>query len=156
MTVIDPGFNGILAITFINIGNTPYKISYGDKICKLCIYPNKIQPNNIYGTTQSPSFKEGSLDIANIYNTQSPKDINIDLSKMYGAPFQNLNSRLEKLETNYSLAELQVARKRKKEMSQSFMNLLIALISGTIGAFISIYWEDFWKFIAPHLPTISF
>lgn len=156
MTVIDPGFRGVLAVTFINIGNTPYRINSGDKICKLCIFPTKIKPLNIYGSTQSPSYKEGSLDIANIYNTQSPNDKILDLSKMYGAPLQNIINRIENIENNYSIAELQINAKNRKEVSQNYRSLVIALIAGAFGAFISIYWKDFWTLISPHLPVITF
>ena len=37
--VFDAGYRGEYNVNFINLGNEPYKISKGDKIAQLIIYP---------------------------------------------------------------------------------------------------------------------
>ncbi|PLX95377.1 MAG: hypothetical protein C0621_03880 [Desulfuromonas sp.] len=147
ITVIDPGFNGKLVLTFINLGNTRFTITKGDKLAKLLISPVSKLPTRIYGDTQSPSFREGSLAVASVIEKPNTDSEDLDYSKMYGEPISHLYERVELLEKEYGVYELKSELKRKKEKNKNILNTLLALLSGVSGALVTLYWGQIKIFI---------
>lgn len=146
ITSIDPGFNGELAVTFINLGNTRYKITYGDKISKLFISPLISRPKNIYGQSQRPSYREGSLEIATYFDNPVKPDNPEMYTRMYGEPLRNLYLRMDNIEKELSIADIKTDYNRRKESRSNLFNLIFALISGGSGALLAIYWKDILDF----------
>lgn len=147
ITTIDPGFNDILAVTFINLGNTRYEIKYGDKIAKLLVYPLHKLPTNIYGKTQKPSYREGSLEIATIFNIPDVQDDSSTFAKMYGKPLKYLYERIEKLENELSFSDIRREHTKMKESANALKSILFALLSGISGALLATFWKDIIGFI---------
>jgi len=147
ITTIDPGFNETLAVTFINLGNTRYKLNHGDKIAKLFVSPLKKIPQNIYGENQRPSYREGSLEIATIFDNPIKHDDPEMYTKMYGEPIKHLYGRIENIERELSIADIKKDYKQRTEFRTSFKNIIYALVSGVSGALLAIYWKNILLFL---------
>lgn len=90
ITKVDPGFHGPLAITMFNLGNIPETVRYKEPVVSLVLVPVSSPPKRVYGTSQRPSYREGSLDVASVVNEPAGDLEDSVLARMYGRPVSRL------------------------------------------------------------------
>lgn len=147
ITTIDPGFKGTLAVTFMHLGNIRYELKQGDKIAALSFHPIYPKPKNIYGITQSPSYREGSTDIALIVDKPKELDDDMSLASMYGKPIEKLYEKIANLENNFQLATLNNESRKIRGRKIVYWSMLFALLSGLSGSLITLYWKEVVNFL---------
>lgn len=140
ITSIDPGFKGPLAITIFNSGHTKYEIRKGDKIAKLFIGVLKNVPNLMYGTTQRPTYKEGSTEISLIINNPNKEIDGLKSIDLYGESFKELCNKVSAIEKNIELGLL----KKEKERRKTLYTFILGIIAAVVGKYLWSYLQLFF------------
>jgi deoxycytidine triphosphate deaminase len=152
ITKVDPGFHGPLAVTLFNHGNKAEPIQYGQPLVSLILIAPSNRPQRMYGVSQKPSYKEGSLDIAAIDNeAEEPLD-DKGLAKMYGRAISRLYERVEELEKRFDVGFIKKRRERRAKGWDLFWRVVVPLLAVTIGALLNQNWvaiSAWWKSLFP-------
>ncbi|UYN96059.1 MAG: hypothetical protein KIT25_03700 [Enhydrobacter sp.] len=141
ITTIDPGFQGPLALSFMNLGNVRIRIRHGQPIAKLICVPLWSRPTRIYGVSQNPSYREGSTDIALVVDKPEHRDVDTELSNMYGQPIRRLYEHVGALSKQLEVSELKTFQKAVLRRREIVIAVIAATLGGLVGTASMITWE---------------
>ncbi|MBI5102391.1 MAG: hypothetical protein HZB33_11220 [Nitrospirae bacterium] len=148
ISTVDPGFKGPPTITFLNQGNTPYKIREGDRIGKLLLAPIAPHPDRIYGANYRPRVIEGSLEHSLYSERHKLGAVTAEDTKEFlGGPIGELAGRVDNLEKSAELHRTQQSLKRYQILTGGIWLILAGIISGAIGGIIANKWDAILTFL---------
>ena len=133
ITKVDPGFKGPLAITIFNWGNISEPIRYGQPLVSLVIYPVIARPERIYGSTQAPSYRQGSLDIASIVNEPAEPLNDEGLARMYGRPVARLYEIVGELQKSIDVGLIKQQNQKRSFWIDLFWKFAVGLFGALVG-----------------------
>jgi deoxycytidine triphosphate deaminase len=145
ITKVDPGFHGPLAITLFNHGNKAETIQYGQPLVSLVMMVPSGKVERIYGVSQRPSYREGSLDIAAIDNEPERPLDDKGLSKMYGRPLSRLYERVEELEKRFDVGLIKANQEGWRKGWDLALRWLIPALAIAAGAIVNQNWAAITK-----------
>jgi deoxycytidine triphosphate deaminase len=152
ITKVDPGFRGPLAITLFNQGNKAETVEYGQGLVSLIIMKPLGKVERIYGVSQRPSYREGSLDIAAIDNEPEQPLDDKGLSKMYGRPLSRLYERVEELEKRFDVGLIKASRERWHKRWDLVLRWVIPMLIAAAVVLVNQNWPAIsakWKALFP-------
>lgn len=139
ITVIDPGFVGPLAITLVNAGTSGYRLNRKDRVAKMYLIPVAPVPDRIYGTTQKPRVREGSIEHSLYVERYGNRTASPDLPEFFGGPLRELAERVESLERNVDVARVT----SRLAIYQKVSGGIWMVLAGAAGGVITQYWDKF-------------
>jgi deoxycytidine triphosphate deaminase len=148
ITKVDPGFSGPLAITLFNQGSVAEPIHFQQRLVALIIKPVATMPKRIYGASQTPSYRQGDIDIASIINEPAEPLNDAGLARMYGRPVARLYERVDSLERSVDAGLIKQGRERRARGADLAWRFVVALVGGAV-ALTGKYILDSWNGAVP-------
>jgi deoxycytidine triphosphate deaminase len=133
ITKVDPGFQGPLALTLFNQGGIAEPIRYEQPIAALVLLPLSAIPSRIYGTSQTPSHRQGDISVASIVNEPAEPVGDAALAKMYGRPVARLYERLDKVEASVEAGLIKERRTGRARRIDIIWRFVVALAGGAVA-----------------------
>jgi deoxycytidine triphosphate deaminase len=144
-TSIDPGFSGPLAITLMNAGNIGVRIRRGDRIAKVTFMPVSPRPQRIYGVTQQPRVRQGSVEHGLVVDRLREEVVAED--DFFGGPLRALALRVRALEENRALYRVT----SEARVYRNIVNAAWTVVALVIGGVLANKWDAVWSFMVREL-----